>query len=321
MDHDQRFKAMIREFFADFLRLFFPEWAECFDLTHPEWLDKELLANPPDGDRHLLDLVARLKTTKPLAEGDEWLALVHIEVESADRSARLKPRLPRYYVHLRESQELPVLPIVLYLRVGMDGIGIDTVEERIGSLNVLTFRYLYVGLPSLDAVQYASGENWLGVAFSSLMNAPRESWPTIGTNAVRRLVGATLTEFQRFLLYDCFQAYLPLDEEGRQEFERFIMAEPSGKIVARNKTHYDLGLEVGLEKGLEKGLEEGLEKGIEKGIERGLRSAVTALLESRFQSLAKPIHDRLETLNAAELQGMIVKIPQSNSIAELFPPS
>src|SRR5437773_2699861 len=32
MDHDQRFKLLLQEFFAEFLRLFFAAWAAFFDL-------------------------------------------------------------------------------------------------------------------------------------------------------------------------------------------------------------------------------------------------------------------------------------------------
>jgi hypothetical protein len=35
-DHDQRFKILLREFFADFFRLFFPEWASQFDFASIE---------------------------------------------------------------------------------------------------------------------------------------------------------------------------------------------------------------------------------------------------------------------------------------------
>jgi hypothetical protein len=33
MDHDQRFKALIRECFPQFMQLFFPMWAEQFDFA------------------------------------------------------------------------------------------------------------------------------------------------------------------------------------------------------------------------------------------------------------------------------------------------
>jgi hypothetical protein len=178
-DHDQRFKVMIREFFADFLRLFFADWAARFDLDHVEWLDKELFSDPPEGKRHLLDLVAKLRTRVPVGANDPaasetWLALIHIEIESPDRTTLLKPRLPRYYIHLREAYDLPVLPIVLYLKVGLDGFGIDSVHESFWELETLTFRYLYVGLPGLDAVQYVHGQSWLGVALAALMRIPSD---------------------------------------------------------------------------------------------------------------------------------------------------
>lgn len=143
LDHDQRFKALVREFFPDFLRLFFADYARRFDLSHVEWLDKELFPEPPDGGKHVLDLVARLTAIEPVGPAGEpspWLAVVHIEVESPDRTTLLKPRLPGYYVHLRERYGLPVLPVVLYLKVGLDGVGTDTVVERFWELEALTFR-------------------------------------------------------------------------------------------------------------------------------------------------------------------------------------
>ncbi|NUQ61342.1 MAG: hypothetical protein HUU20_02570 [Pirellulales bacterium] len=39
MDNDQRFKTLIRQFFVDFLLLFFADWAARLDLSRIEWLD------------------------------------------------------------------------------------------------------------------------------------------------------------------------------------------------------------------------------------------------------------------------------------------
>ena len=145
-DHDQRFKSLIREFFAEFLQLFFANWAERLDLNAVEWLDKEVFPEPPDGSRHLLDLIAKVRTCQRVAElhpdePDQWLALVHIEIESPDRATRLKPRLPAYYFHLREKYGAPVLPIVLYLKLGLEGIGADFAVEQFWELEVLRFQY------------------------------------------------------------------------------------------------------------------------------------------------------------------------------------
>ena len=290
MDHDQRFKALIREFFAEFMQLFLPAWAAQFDFDSTEWLEKEILPDPPEGERHILDLVARLRTIENLtsrttAAAEEWLAMVHIEIESEDRTTRLKPRLPRYYHHLRDKHKLPVLPIVLYLSVGMDGIGEDTVIEYFGDWEVMRFRYLYIGLKSLDALEYARGTNWLGVALSALMKAERDQWPILAADALLRIADAPVNNHQRFLLSDCLQAYLTLDEAGQELYER-NKAEPYSRIQAMNKTPYDHGIERGRGEGIELGIERGIEQGIQRGIvvgkEKALRDVAIALLESKF---------------------------------------
>lgn len=308
MDHDQRFKEMIRLFFPEFMNLFFESYATDFDLTSPEWLDKEVLPNPPEGERHVLDLVAKLRTKRSSTTGvpEECLALVHVEIEAQDRTTKLKPRLPRYFFHLHDKHRLPVLPIALYLRVGMEGIGIDEVTIDFGPLQVMKFQYLYVGLRSLDALQYARGDNLLGVALSALMHANRDDWPRLGADALLKLADAPLNDQQRFLLSDCVQAYLPLDEAGRATYERITKAEPYSRIIPMNKTPYDLGMETGEE------------KGEVKGMEKALRDVAIALLESKYRSVPVHVIERIGKLTYAELRTLIIGIPGATSIEELF---
>ena len=135
MDHDQRFKILIQTFFADFLRLFFAPWAQRLDVDAVEWLDKEIFLDPPEGRRRVLDLVGKLPTRQAVpgpraGDAEQWLALVHIEIESPDTSAPLRPRMFEAYTHLRRQDGLPVLTIGLFLRVGLNGIGIDVYTEH-----------------------------------------------------------------------------------------------------------------------------------------------------------------------------------------------
>ena len=208
MDHDQRFKTLIRTFFQDFLLLFFHAWAERLDAKAVEWLDKEIFPDPPDGARRILDLVAKLPTRQEVDgqrpdESKEWLALVHIEIESPDKAAPLRPRMFDAYVQLRRRHRLPVLPIGLYLRVGLDGIGIDVYEEHFWELRPVHFEYLYVGLPALDAVEYVQGTNWLGVALAALMKIPKDRVAWLGAEALRRIQAAPLSDQQRFAWRMC----------------------------------------------------------------------------------------------------------------------
>jgi hypothetical protein len=42
---------------------------------------------------------------------------------------------------------LPVLPTVIYLKVGLEGIGVDSYVEELWGLEINRFQSLYVGLP------------------------------------------------------------------------------------------------------------------------------------------------------------------------------
>jgi hypothetical protein len=137
--------------------LFSRVWADRIDATTVEWLDKEVFPDPPQGERRVLDLVAKVPTRQGVpgqrpGEAERWLALVHIEIESPDKATPLRPRMFRSYVHLRDKYGLPVLPIGLYLQVGLDGVGIDVYEEHFWEFRPVHFEYLYVGLPALDAI-------------------------------------------------------------------------------------------------------------------------------------------------------------------------
>lgn len=311
-DHDQRFKELLREFFADFLRLFFGQFARRFDLSSVEWLDKELFDDPPDGAKHVVDLVAKVRATEPIdpasPDPSAWLALVHVEIESPDRTTLLKPRLPGYYFQLRSRHGLPVLPIVLYLKVGLDGVGVDVVEERFWEHETLTFRYLYVGLPGLNAEEYVGGESWLGVALSALMRMPPGRAAELGAEALRRIGEAPVTEKQRFYLGDCVEAYLELSDEDRKRFRAILETNAEEKLMPRNKTSFDLGLEEGMEKGMEKGREE--------GEANALRAMLGELLEAKFG----PVPAELSAKWAAEadpvsLRRWVVEAGKADSLA------
>ena len=177
-DHDQRLKVLIKEFFKAFFLCFFPKWAARFEFDEIDWLDKELFLAPPQGERRQLDLVTRLKlrpgAPQPRAGESDLVALVHLELEPRTSALAFRPRMFEYYIQLRRDTGLPVRPIALFLRVGLDGIGWDSNEEHFWEQPVIRFEYAYVGLPALDGEPYATGENLLGVALSALMRLPSD---------------------------------------------------------------------------------------------------------------------------------------------------
>ena len=303
-DHDQRFKALIRLCFAEFMELFFADWAERFDFTNVEWLGQELLPHPPDGTRHRLDLVAKVNTKVPVEstaseDPNTWLAVVMIEVESPDSTTSIKSRLPGYYIHLSATYGLPVLPVVLYLSVGLNGIGHDSVVRKFWDLEVMRLDYLYVGLPALDGEVYLHGDNWLGVALSALMKLPKERISELGLEALRRLRNAGLTEYKTHLLSECFEAYVSIEDAELQRIAGILKKEfPRRQTMRpRNKTSYD------------------------RDLERVRRLAtielLEAMLESQFGPLASESLDRLRQMPDDVLKSLATKIFKAQSLAEL----
>jgi hypothetical protein len=304
MEHDLRFKTLIREFFADFLRLFFADWAAKFDLERVEWLDKEVQSDPPDDSLHILDLVAKVPAREsPAAE--PTLVVVHIEIESADRTTRIEPRLPDYYYRLRSTHQLPILPIVIYLEVGLDGIGIRTVADSVLGFTVATINYLYVGLPALDAVQYLEGENYLGVALTALMKVPKERIRWLGREANRRIRESPLSEKRRLLLLKCLNEYLPWDEETRDDYESLVRDDKSGEVqVVKNII-------------VREAEERGEARGIAKGEHLGQVGLLTALLERKFGPLPSAVAMRLENLPPARVREIALTYAGASSLADL----
>ncbi len=305
-DHDQRFKTLIQEFFPDFLALFFAEWAARLDCSAVEWLQQEVFSDPPEGSRRVLDLVGKLPTRQAVrgqrpGEDDSWLALVHMEIEAMDKASRLRPRLFHSYTDLRNKHRLPVLPMAVYLHVGMEGIGVDFYEEAFWDFKTVRFQYLYVGLPELDGLEYVRGDNWLGVALSALMRIPKERMGWLGAEALRRISSAPLTDQQRFLLGECVQAYLPLDDEQQREFQKLVATEPYRGVQAMNTTWF----------------ERGIEEGIEKGIEKGHRELLREQLEERFGPLSETVLARLRQLPADQLSSLGRALMRAKSLREL----
>jgi hypothetical protein len=280
-DHDQRLKVLLKEFFEAFFQCFFPAWAARFEFTAIDWQDKELFLGPPSGERRQLDLVARLKlrpdAPPPRAGKTDLVALVHVEVESRASTVAFRPRMFEYYFRLRRDLELPVLPIALFLRVGLEGIGWDT----------------YVGLPALDGAQYARGENLLGVALSALMRVPAERKAELYAEGLKRIARSGENDFRRFLLAECLEAYAQLDEAQKEHLHALLQTEAYQEVEPLMKTTY------------------------ERGIEQGERRLTLRQLEAKFGPLSPKVQQQVEALSPEAMAQLQLDLLTAQSLEEL----
>src|SRR5262249_21960443 len=122
-------KLAVQAFLPEFALLAFPDWAAWLGTSSAQWLPQEVFLDPPQGERRLLDLVARMPVTRPIGAARE--VVLHVEIESGESLTDLRRRMPRYRAGLKIRYGLPVLSVALYLDVGLQGTDWDEATEEI----------------------------------------------------------------------------------------------------------------------------------------------------------------------------------------------
>jgi hypothetical protein len=228
---------------------------------------------------------------------EHFVILIHIEIESSDSVATLHPRLFDYYAWLRAKHQLPVLPIGLFLRVGFDGAGWITYEESIWDETLVQFRYPYVGLPALPALDYLEGENLLGVALSALMKIPDADRAQLKADALQRLATAQVDAVRRYLMCECVDAYLNLDGPHLVEFEHLLQTPKYGNALMVAKTSYEKGLDAGR-------------------AQQQIRT-LKRQLPIRFGPISDSIWKRIETMSLEQCEQLAEDMMKAESLEQL----
>jgi hypothetical protein len=197
------------------------------------------------------------------------------------------------------------LPIALYLRVGLDGIGWDVYQEKYWDHTLVSFSYAYVGLPGLNGEQYVAGEHLLGVALTALMHVPPERRAAVHAEALRRLAEARENDYRRYLLLDCLEAYATLDEAQARELGALLQTERYQGAQTMAMTTF------------EKGKQAGLQEGLQQGLQQGRRTTLQKQLEARFGPLGLGAQQRLDGLSAEQLEGLTLALLKARSLQEL----
>ena len=204
-------------------------------------------------------------------------------------------------IQLRRDTGLPVLPVALFLRVGLDGVGWDAYEEHFREHRVVRFEYAYVGLPALDGEQYATGENMLGVALSALMRRPAERRVELYAEGLKRFASSGENDYRRFLLVECLEAYAELDDGQKERLQALLQTDPYQEVESLMKTTY----------------ERGIEQGIERGIEQGERRLTLRPMEAKFGPLSPKVKQQVEALSPEALTQLQLDLLKAQALGEL----
>jgi predicted transposase YdaD len=178
-------------------------------------------------------------------------------------------------------------------------------EEFFWEQRVLSFEYLYVGLPALNAEEYISGENLLGMSLSALMRAPAERKAQLAAQGLQRLVKSQESPWRKFLLGDCLVAYSALEKAQQRELIELLAEEEYREARVMTTTWYDQGIEQGLQQGRQQGLEE------------GQRRLVLSQLEARFGPLSHEVRTRVASWPVERLEWLGLALVKGGSLRDL----
>jgi hypothetical protein len=213
--------------------------------------DTRNLSDPPKGPRRAVDILAKIPTFEPLVidpdepPADACVGLVHLEIEGWDSISVMRKRMCDYRHYLSRKFKLPVLPLCIYMHVGMQGLGWDEYTETFHSEPINTFRYRYMGLPALDGVQYIQGRNLLGVALASMMKIADDLKAKAKADALQKIATSNEPEMRKYLLCECIETYLPLEEVQMKDYENLLVTPPYQGARKYGKTSFERGHEQG----------------------------------------------------------------------------
>ena len=306
MDHDQLFKTVLQTYFQDFLQLFYPEVAGQVDFQSVHFLDKELFTNLPEGRRREPDIVAQIKTH----DGSPEIVLVHVEVQLR-RERDFEERMFQYYAMLWLRYRIPILPIVIYLRGGREGLVEEEYRVRLFGRERLRFRYESIRLAPLDAGEYLGKGNPLGAALAALMDRRKVGEP-VGLRALmmQRVAESDRDDARKFLLLNLIETYFKLTAVQKESFSRLLSKKEFREAREMEVTWAD---EI-----REEGRKEGLEKGRHAGLVAGKRDTLLQQLATKFGSLPEETTFRVQAMESLdELDRYLGRVLSANSLDEM----
>lgn len=293
--HDQIFKVAFTNFLGDLIEILDPKLAELLDLSQLKFLDKESFTDLPGGRRADLDLVAETRTRL----GEPRAVLLHLENEGRYRRAT-EQRLLAYSMHLKLKHGHPVITIVVYLRGGPPGIAWQELVEKVGSFEILRFRYLAFGVAGSSAERFLELPQPLAPALAALMRPSTMARPEQKLQCMKRISAAPLDDAQRFLLTTVVNTYLELKGEEAQRYAVELEKKANQEVRKMVITW------------------EEAQQSETRGQLKALRQMLEVLLVKRFGIRFEDVKDRVLTIeDPKRLEKILEKAIDARSLEEL----
>jgi hypothetical protein len=217
-------------------------------------------------------------------------------------------RLWHYYMQIRLRHRRLVLPILVNLRGGRPGLGLEVLEEGVVRSAAVTFPYHVLGFSGCQAQDWLTRPEPVAWAFAGLMRPGKWSRARLKLECLRRVARSEVTGKEKEILVNWLQTCVKLSGRGAAEYQRLLELEENKEIREMDTSW------------LGKAEARGVKKGMSQAAER-MRQAVLLGLERRFGVVPPRVRRRLEAIHSIErLAEMVERLPLVENASDLLAP-
>jgi predicted transposase YdaD len=280
--NDILWKATLEDLFDDFLRFFYPEADELFDLEKGfEYLDKELdQLFPPEADNYAPRYVDKLVKVFTKTGKEEWI-LIHVEVQGYTDQDFAR-RMFQYYYRILDKYDKPITAFAIFADSNKSFHPKYYEREFLGTRVYYAFN-TYKIIDQADEELEASNNPFAMAVLSAKLALSHSKLDDqqlfdLAYNLARRLLTKQMPKEKIRKVMSFLRYYLHF--ENPQMFANFTK-----EITILTERKITMGIEEFLldraeKKGIEKGIEKGREEGIEKGRVESLRETALKMKKS-----------------------------------------
>lgn len=279
---DSLWKAILEDVFDDFLRFFFPNATDEFDLERGfEYLDKELeQLFPPDQDTfapRYVDKLVKVFTKAAGVPSERWM-LIHIEVQGY-RDAAFAERMFQYYYRIFDKYHQPITAFAIFTDTHR---GYQPRQyEQVHWGTRLLYQYNTYKILDQNPAELRISTNPFALVIATAYIAltsrrlTADQLVNLKIDIAKQLLTSQLPKTKIRSLMNFLRYYVRLEnQEEAGKFEQAIE-----EITQRTTT---MGIEQFL---LERAKQEGIQKGMEKGVNEKNRTFTETLLrETNFST-------------------------------------
>ncbi len=232
VDRDRLFRDLLKNFFLEFVDLFFPKIAVAIDPKSIRFLEDEESPKPQEQGDNPPAPAQQGASSNVLVQvrlrGQESCFWVHLE-NSSKTNIKLERRIFHTFARLDEKYNLPIYPIILQSsdtsqRLETNGYRVEFVDRR-----VLDFSFVAIQLHRLNWRDFLQRRNPVAAALMPTMNVQTFDRPVVKAECLRLLTNLRLDAKKVKVISQFIEAFLHLNAAEEQvlqtEMERMGLLE------------------------------------------------------------------------------------------------